>query len=510
MIKNENIIASHGVGDSLILLICGNITEKVLFVGNLRNYNIFFKRFFEIQKLSNFSEISDFSLILLSLKSVESFLSLRFSMKILKYFLKTGNSVILFADNCIVYEKNTFIHILKKIISITIHITRIIYIKYFLANNRIFNTQEFFSYQNIEKADEFIRDNSCGILKKKFFNIAFKGEIFVLSSSKIENSELAKSIANFIQKSTNQRRINVNISKFSIRNRGALVLFIEDTISKKKFIARVVKNENEILIIRKNEKILHKLLYGNRIDDFLKKKLPRPIGNCEFKKTSIFIETAIDGTLAWKISDKKLKKNIHRKIEYFLFNFNILSRLLRVITDNIIDKIFYDDILIISNCKSADPEFIKQLIIIIERLKKFFVGKKMYLVASHGDYGYGNILVDTEICEVNGVIDWDTGREYDIPGIDYINLKIQTYRIENKLGIYLSAKNVAIEIIKTKSIDSYRFFEAEFGIKDELTRAVLICAMVRYITRSAQYELIFENEKQEFNYILELISMIEI
>jgi len=57
----------------------------------------------------------------------------------------------------------------------------------------------------------------------------------------------------------------------------------------------------------------------------------------------------------------------------------------------------------------------------------------MYIVFGHGDFGYGNILCDSNTASLTGIIDWDTARDIELPGVDFINLLIQKFRTHNRM-----------------------------------------------------------------------------
>ena len=129
----------------------------------------------------------------------------------------------------------------------------------------------------------------------------------------------------------------------------------------------------------------------------------------------------------------------------------------------------------------------------------------MWLSASHGDYGYGNIITDPRNGRLNGVIDWDTGRKREFVGVDIINLMIQKHRVRQGEDFYQLIKKLDLQFCNELSSNMSDFMD-QFNLDCHRLRLLLSVAIIRYISRSAQFTAFFESEKNAYSKILELIN----
>jgi len=130
----------------------------------------------------------------------------------------------------------------------------------------------------------------------------------------------------------------------------------------------------------------------------------------------------------------------------------------------------------------------------------------MWLAASHGDYGYGNILVDPRDGRLLGVIDWDTGRKKELAGVDIMNLLIQKTRTERNAGFFQ-----AVEYLSRRpcfGLPSHVLDCMKTNFDTDSLKAGLLfsIAIIRYISRSAQYPTIFLSEQDDYAKALNLIN----
>jgi len=234
----------------------------------------------------------------------------------------------------------------------------------------------------------------------------------------------------------------------------------------------------------------------------MKKKLPQPIGEEENAAHSIFTETLIDGRLAWKVNQKSLRKKIFDEAESFIFDLQLSFRQSVVFSEQKIQELFHGDIEIID---THNPIFKQIFLCLIQNICYELANDSFYMTVSHGDYGYGNILVHPSSGSLSGVIDWDTGRMEDLPGIDYLNFIVQKKRIEFGLSIEKSFIDTFEEIKRTGNIDDKNFYANEFNITGKRIKIIFFACLVRFISRAAQYPDVFYKDQQNyinlFNYL---------
>jgi len=289
--------------------------------------------------------------------------------------------------------------------------------------------------------------------------------------------------------------IGLRLEKCDIRDRGALVLFIkwiQENISSAYLVARVVHGPETKEIIERNHKYLVWLQNMEKLPDAVKKKIPQPLAEFSFQEGHVFVETLIPGILAWKVNNRKIKNKIYEDSMQFIFNFSMLTRQNKFLDEKILDELFIEDERIINESKTCSGFLKKILSEEIACIKDTIAGQHIWLAASHGDYGYGNIMVDPSTGNLKGVIDWDTARYIDFPAIDLINMEIQRRRIEQKMSIAEALNDVMMNY--SKHSEKYeRYFKIDYSLFVVLAHI----SLVRDISRSLKYPALYLKGQEE-------------
>jgi len=227
----------------------------------------------------------------------------------------------------------------------------------------------------------------------------------------------------------------------------------------------------------------------------LKMKLPKPIGELETNTKSLFTETLVNGRLAWKVNQKPLRGKIFDEATRFIGNLQIYTQRSVIIVEDIIKNLFEDDI---ESIKVYNTELSDIILNYVNKIYEVLAGSFFVLTVSHGDYGYGNIMVNQDSGNLTGVIDWDTGRIEDLPGIDYVNLLIQKNRTERGMSIEESFIDIFKKIWGTEKLDDKDFYAKNFGIVGNRAKIIFLACLVRFISRSAQYPSIFFSGQKDY------------
>lgn len=128
----------------------------------------------------------------------------------------------------------------------------------------------------------------------------------------------------------------------------------------------------------------------------------------------------LPGTLVWKINSRRFRNRIYEESVKFLLSLNRSLRIQVRMEDEELDQLFVDELRRLAKCPSINSSFRNGLKKVITRVSHLLLRRTVFLSPSHGDYGYGNILVDPNSGRLTGVIDWDTGRKRELIGVDFL------------------------------------------------------------------------------------------
>ena len=299
--------------------------------------------------------------------------------------------------------------------------------------------------------------------------------------------------------------IRLHVERFDIRDRGALAVFVKEENLSKYFIIRIVHGFKTKAIIKKNHEFLTWLHNMKDLPDEVKKKIPIPLDEFSFKESHVFLETFIPGQLAWKANKRKIRNRIFNDSIQFIFSLNTINKQLKYMDQKEITSLFSNDIHLIEKSEVCSFNLKKLFRNKVEYIKHNIAGLHMCLAAYHGDYGYGNIMVDPRDGRLQGVIDWDTGRKQDFAGVDLMNLMIEKERTERDIDFFRSVQHLLGK--PSLGIPTYvsDYLRTHFDLDGIKIRLVFFIAIIRNISRAAQYPDIFLAEKDGYTKALEII-----
>ncbi len=490
---------------------------KVLVIGNKLSYcnDLFKETHFEDQIPSVTTMSAVYDLILYHSSSANSRPSLQSDLKQIRQLLTPTGLILFFAEN--IYSLHNF--------------KNFVHGKFGLFYNKLWYRQSgykkslqlagfkairiFLPQPHLERPEELVfaqskkfeLPNLSQPLHHLFFTIGaysalVEGYIFLARPDSIGSSDLLKMMNAQIISTLQLPSANMVLERLDIRLRGALVLFITEKNTGSNFIVRLVSDNTIDNIVSKNHSFLEYLRSYVGLPELIINKLPRPICRKEFAGSIIYVETMISGIIAWKKYSQKLRRPIFRDSVDFLLHLHHATQQLVMLNVTQLTSLFADDFARLANCDVISTKFRKQIENMIFTVQDQLIGKKIPLVVSHGDYGYGNIVVDPHTGMMQGVIDWDTGKSSDFPGIDLLNLFVQKERIEK--GYTVSSAFSAI-INGTRDNDYYAIF-LQFGIPEELFNIIVYISFIRYLTRSAQYPNVFLSDQNDYELLIAILK----
>lgn len=351
------------------------------------------------------------------------------------------------------------------------------------------------------------------VIKRLAFRIGIygcihNGFVFICKKQDFFKTELFVQTGNVLRDYFHLTDIEYRLERFDFRERGALVLFVTERLSSKQFIIRIVSDAETKGIVEKNHTFLSWFHQEEMIPDTLKKKVPLPLANFLIQDSSVFIETLLPGVVAWKTNNSAKRQRIYKDTLDFSMELAIHTKTECQLDSDDLKNMFSEDRHRIANMAICGEKFLSLVYEIIEIIVKKLAGKHVWLATSHGDYGFGNVLVDNRDGRLRGVIDWDTGRSQEFPAVDVFNMIIQRERIERNTGLAGSVSGLITRDNFGLPLYVIKLFETELGLGSMLMQFMFSIAIIRYISRSAQYPAVFKNELNDYHDTLQIVRRI--
>ena len=285
--------------------------------------------------------------------------------------------------------------------------------------------------------------------------------------------------------------------RIELRARGAAVILgrLASPAGSRGAVIRVVAEGPLQDVVRRNHERLAAIRVMLREDPALLLATPEPLLHQVVDGALLLVESMLPGDLAWRHASSPLERRIHENTLAFLRHF--ASATAAPLTPDLL-----------AGLARADGDLLDASPFVPSDLRSFLRAeldrgyRTMSRVdtghASHGDFGYGNILVDGASGAITGVIDWDTARLVDVPGIDRINLEIQRARMSRKGGAF----DRAVADVRAAGVPA----DALGADSPEAARAALGLAVSRYVLRSLRYPSVFRAEVEGFRRGLEMMA----
>lgn len=282
----------------------------------------------------------------------------------------------------------------------------------------------------------------------------------------------------------------VTVSEVHLRSRGAAVAVFESTDGVDG-VLRVVPEGAAQGLVDKNHQALLDLRRVIQDDDTLLRRVPEPLLRLMSGSTLVLAETRLPGRLAWKLVGTALGEVAYDDAKRFLRVLHAVSGATlcapgaEIVTDSV-----RKDLERVAEASFVSRELRTLLVEELADAAEALVDLGLAPSVSHGDFGPGNILVNPDTGALTGVIDWDTLRIRDVPGIDRVNLEIQIRRS----GPHKSFSAAVAATWRERG--AHEALVGEGGQARE--RALFGIAVCRYITRYLSYPDLYRAEEVEF------------
>jgi len=390
-----------------------------------------------------------------------------------------------------------------------------------LQNRGIHGISRFFALPSLERPEELVALGSPllelphywhpvlhAAKKLGLYRYLAEGVVLVAGSSPLERSGVARLIIDAVSRLSDEGSGQWAVERMDIRKRGAVVLFLAEGRSGRGIIARVVSDSGINAIISKNHRFLEALTANPALAPKFRELLPCPLCRLDCSGATVYVETMLRGIPAWKVNRGRLRDDVFRNALEFLMELGrATGKRIRLENDSL-DELFGVDLALVEHSSVIAPDFREELMLLVRQLKCSLGGREVLMTASHGDYGYGNILVDQHSGAMKGVIDWDTGRTSDFPGIDLFNLLVQQERSAGNCGAQAAFSRVVHGIVSGGYRQNQHLLRClgELGIEEDMVNQALSMSFLRYVTRALQYPDLFLEEQEDFRSILGLLG----
>ncbi|MDQ6770234.1 MAG: aminoglycoside phosphotransferase family protein [Gemmatimonadota bacterium] len=294
-------------------------------------------------------------------------------------------------------------------------------------------------------------------------------------------------------------RESVVIERFDLRERGALVLLLHTTLAGRRLVCRITTDERSDQTVRRNAEWTERIHRSADISPEIKRCVPKPIAGFLFDHGTQYVEELIGGTIAWKLATRSQFEPVMLEGMFdFLREFNRQTAV-----QVSIDETLFARLSTSPHAISMDHETELLTNALIQRLRRRTLGTVRQIVWSHGDFGYGNAIVDPRTGSLLGIIDWDQARE-DLVGVDLLNFLFLRAQILGSAGLSEPFAGIAGRIADNglPSVGTGSGYEAEFPAVAHQRLELLGWVTLRVAQRAATYPALLARSREGIQSLL--------
>ena len=292
----------------------------------------------------------------------------------------------------------------------------------------------------------------------------------------------------------------LEIERFDLRERGALIALLRGSPSGERFVCRVTTDTMADRIVRRNTEWAERLRCAATLSHEIKRAIPESVGVFPLRGGTAYVETHISGTVAWKLArSRRMEPTLYSELYAFITRFNRDTAKSLRFDSALLTQLLEPVVPLDVNEGLAVPyEALRDL------LRKRIHDRERLIVWAHGDFGYGNAIVDPRTGALRGVIDWDQARE-DLAGVDLVHFLVQRERGRREYSLLGALEDVAHRVIRDglHGFDGRMNYEKELTLAPELRSEVLALVALRFAQRDMVYSSLLATPPENTRAILE-------
>lgn len=230
--------------------------------------------------------------------------------------------------------------------------------------------------------------------------------------------------------------------RFDLRERGALVLLLRDGTSDARLASRVAAGDAARAAAR-NASWTARVAEDGRIAAWARERVPRPRASFPAGGGTAFIEDRVRGVVGWKVARvPRLRRAAAADLVRFALHLGEGTAQARRMEAGELLRLGGGDA-----PAPADGECARLLADLRAGLVEGMAGRERRTCLAHGDFGYGNALVQGATGRLNGVVDWDGAGE-DLAGVDALNFAVQARRVEAGLSLPAALEDAGAAFVR--------------------------------------------------------------
>gem|GEM_PF-3873351 len=283
---------------------------------------------------------------------------------------------------------------------------------------------------------------------------------------------------------------DIKLERFYLRNRGSLLLVLLNNATCTKYLARIATSRKINSVLSRNREAVDRIHNLPEIAPEIRMKIPRIVDKRDLNGANIYIEEYKTCVIAWKLRrDPALDRVIYSNAFEFIYKFNLGTRKQQTVTDQLFDKIIGHDLDRLGKAFAENNYQVIWVNRVRDLLYSWFSGRQITVVIGHGDYGPGNILCDEKSGALLAVIDWDTYVGKELPGVDFLNYRLQQLRNAREWDLVAAIGDLYQELAGREYPDTRMpgYNESDFGITCKDLIAYLCITVIRFARRSVPY-----------------------